>query len=236
MSEENNTQNTTEEQIDENKLIAQRREKLTAMRELGNAFPNDFRRDSLAAECHQKYDDKSKEELEELAVKVSVAGRMMAKRIMGKASFTQLQDMSGRIQLFLQRDALPEGVYKVYIGDQGVAKDDGRGLCGLKPAWGIQQIPRGSTGNSCEVYWANWGYNRARMEPANTATKLKCNPISRGGFYLHDSTKGFSHGCIEVESRLFDLLRRHNKLTEKRSINLQVKYIKGRATYGGTKK
>jgi len=111
MSEENNTQTAADEQIDENKLIAQRREKLTAMRESGNAFPNDFRRDSLAAECHQNYADKSKEELEVLAVKVSVAGRMMAKRIMGKASFTQLQDMSGRIQLFLQRDALPEGVY-----------------------------------------------------------------------------------------------------------------------------
>lgn len=108
MTEENKTEDT---QQDENKLIAQRREKLSAMRENGNAFPNDFRRDCLASECHSEYDDKTKEELEELAVKVKVAGRMMAKRIMGKASFTQLQDMSGRIQLFLQRDSLPEGVY-----------------------------------------------------------------------------------------------------------------------------
>ena len=101
----------TEEQQDENKLIAQRREKLTAMRELGNAFPNDFRRDSLAAEIHAEYGHHSAEELEQMQVRVKVAGRMMAKRIMGKASFTQLQDMSGRIQLFLQRDNLPEGVY-----------------------------------------------------------------------------------------------------------------------------
>lgn len=57
------------------------------------------------------YGDKSAEELEQLDVKVAVAGRLMAKRIMGKASFAQLQDMSGRMQLFLQRDALPEGVY-----------------------------------------------------------------------------------------------------------------------------
>lgn len=111
MSEENNPVNATEETVDENKLIAQRREKLTAMREQGNAFPNDFRRNTLADECRIAYADKTAEELQELDVKVSVAGRLMAKRIMGKASFAQLQDMSGRVQLFLQRDALPEGVY-----------------------------------------------------------------------------------------------------------------------------
>jgi len=111
MSEENNTPDTKDEALDENKLIAQRREKLSSMREQGNAFPNDFRRDSLAAECHEQYGSMTKEELQELDVKVSVAGRMMAKRIMGKASFAQVQDMSGRIQLFLQRDALPEGLY-----------------------------------------------------------------------------------------------------------------------------
>ena len=108
MTDENKTE---EIQVDENKLIAQRREKLSVMRDNGNAFPNDFRRDNLAAELHAEFDDKTKEELEELNVTVKVAGRMMAKRIMGKASFAQLQDMSGRIQLFLQRDSLPEGLY-----------------------------------------------------------------------------------------------------------------------------
>ena len=49
-------------------------------------------------------------------VRVKVAGRLMAKRIMGKASFAQLQDMSGRIQLFLQRDTLPEGIYQDFKG------------------------------------------------------------------------------------------------------------------------
>jgi len=111
MSEDNNSVNPAEDTVDENKLIAQRREKLTAMREQGNAFPNDFRRNTLADECQLAYGDKSAEELEQLDVKVAVAGRLMAKRIMGKASFAQLQDMSGRVQLFLQRDALPEGVY-----------------------------------------------------------------------------------------------------------------------------
>lgn len=96
---------------DENKLIAQRREKLAGLRELGNAFPNDFRRDALASDLHARYGEVSKEELETLNQRVCVAGRMMAKRVMGKASFTKLQDMSGQIQLFLQRDSLPEGVY-----------------------------------------------------------------------------------------------------------------------------
>ncbi|NOQ87790.1 MAG: lysine--tRNA ligase, partial [Gammaproteobacteria bacterium] len=115
-----NTDNKTEEAVisaeDENKLIAQRREKLSALREIskemgGSAFPNTFRRDALAGDLLEHYQNKTKEELEEMNFRVAVAGRMMAKRIMGKASFSQLQDMSGRIQLFLQRDSLPEGVY-----------------------------------------------------------------------------------------------------------------------------
>jgi lysyl-tRNA synthetase class 2 len=100
------------EQIqDENKLIAQRREKLAQIRERGIAFPNDFRRNVVAGELHAEYGEKSAEELEELAVRVRVAGRMMSRRVMGKASFSHLQDMSGRIQLFIQRDTLPEGFY-----------------------------------------------------------------------------------------------------------------------------
>ncbi len=106
---------------DENALIAQRRAKLNALREAGNAFPNDFRRDAIAGELHAEYDDKDNETLEASPIRVKVAGRLMAKRIMGKASFAQVQDMSGRIQLFLQRDSLPEGVYRDFkswdIGD-----------------------------------------------------------------------------------------------------------------------
>ncbi len=108
------------EQLDENKLIAQRREKLAALRE-GVAFPNDFRRDALAEELHRRFGETDAEQLESAPVTVRLAGRLMAKRLMGKASFAQIQDMSGRIQLFLQRDALPEGVYEAFktwdIGD-----------------------------------------------------------------------------------------------------------------------
>jgi len=101
---------------DENSLIAQRRAKLDALRADGNAFPNDFRRNAVAGELHAEYDDKENEVLEAEPVRVKVAGRMMAKRVMGKASFIQLQDMSGLIQLFLQRDTLPEGVYQAFKG------------------------------------------------------------------------------------------------------------------------
>lgn len=109
------------QQQDENKLIAQRRSKLDELRNQGNAFPNAFRRDSLAADLQAEMADKDNEALEALGKRVSVAGRMMAKRVMGKAAFTHVQDMSGRIQLFVQRDALPEGRYKEFktwdVGD-----------------------------------------------------------------------------------------------------------------------
>ncbi len=102
---------------DENKLIAQRRAKLAELREQGNAFPNDFRRNTMAGELHAEYDAKDAEQLEALGIRVSVAGRLMSRRVMGKASFLDLQDMSGRIQLFLQRDNLPEGVYQAFKKD-----------------------------------------------------------------------------------------------------------------------
>jgi len=96
---------------EENDLIAERRKKLAELRESGHAYPNTFRRDSLAAQLQIRYGDKSKEELEERPARVSVAGRMMTRRVMGKASFAHLQDMSGQIQIYVKRDELPEGVY-----------------------------------------------------------------------------------------------------------------------------
>jgi lysyl-tRNA synthetase, class II len=101
---------------DENKLIAQRREKLAELRAQGHPYPNDFRRDALAAELHARYGDLDGEQLEADQITVSVAGRMMGKRVMGKASFSHLLDTSGRIQLFLQRNALAEGVYQAFKG------------------------------------------------------------------------------------------------------------------------
>src|SRR4030065_357410 len=95
----------------ENDLITQRRNSLKQLRSKGNAFPNDFRRDALAGDLHAQYGTMIKEELEAESRRVRVAGRMMSRRDMGKAAFAHLQDMSGRIQLYLKRDNLAEGLY-----------------------------------------------------------------------------------------------------------------------------
>jgi lysyl-tRNA synthetase class 2 len=101
-------------QDEENALIAERRRKLQALRAEGIAYPNDFRRDALAEELHQTHGDKDGETLDAETIRVAVAGRMMAKRVMGKASFAKLQDRSGQIQLFLQRNTLGEDVYEAF--------------------------------------------------------------------------------------------------------------------------
>jgi len=111
-----NETNNEVEAVDENKLISQRREKLKALREKASsenssAFPNKFRRDQLAQELHKQYDSISKDDLAEQKNTVKIAGRMMLQRVMGKASFIQVKDMSGSIQVYVQRDALPEGFY-----------------------------------------------------------------------------------------------------------------------------
>ncbi|MDH5183895.1 MAG: lysine--tRNA ligase [Gammaproteobacteria bacterium] len=104
-------QNSNEPTVDENELIAQRRAKLAVLREEGSPFPNDFRRNVVAGEILAEYAEKSKEELEANPVRVAVAGRIMTRRIMGKASFCHIQDMSARIQLYVSRDDLPENFY-----------------------------------------------------------------------------------------------------------------------------
>ncbi len=98
-------------QEDLNDILAARLAKLNTMREKGQAFPNDFRRTNISDELHAKYNGKTKEQLETLAVNVSIAGRMMTQRIMGKASFATLQDMGGRIQVYVARDNLAENFY-----------------------------------------------------------------------------------------------------------------------------
>ena len=98
--------------IDENELIRQRREKLAAWRDNTQAYPNTFKPSELAADLQSQFGDLEKDALEEKQVSVAIAGRMMTRRIMGKASFAHLQDRSGeKVQIYVQRDALPEGFY-----------------------------------------------------------------------------------------------------------------------------
>ena len=106
---------------EENDLIIERRKKLAAIREKGSAYPNDFRRNCLAEELHLNYDKHDAETLKKEKIKVSVAGRMMAKRVMGKASFIKLQDRSAQIQIRLESNSLVDGLYQDFkkwdVGD-----------------------------------------------------------------------------------------------------------------------
>jgi lysyl-tRNA synthetase class 2 len=105
MADNKNDKPPVEAPQDENQIISERRAKLAKLRELGPAFPNDFKRKHLASELHAAHGAKTKEELE--ASKPGpfvIAGRMLLKRVMGKASFATLQDMSGRIQIYVNND------------------------------------------------------------------------------------------------------------------------------------
>jgi lysyl-tRNA synthetase class 2 len=102
-------------QLDEHDQLAQRKAKLAKLREQGNAFPNDFHRDALAADLHAKYNDQDTVVLEQQHAHVKIAGRIMLRRLMGKASFIHIQDLSGRMQVYLKQDLLPEGVYQNFL-------------------------------------------------------------------------------------------------------------------------
>ncbi len=95
----------------DNKLIAERREKLKELRKQGNPFKNHFRPKDFAQEITEQYDGQDKDSLEEKKIEVTIAGRIMLKRVMGKASFAHIQDTTGKIQIYVARDDLPEGVY-----------------------------------------------------------------------------------------------------------------------------
>lgn len=95
-----NTQKQDQKQ-DENRLIAERRDKLNALREAGNAFPNNFRRDSYALDLFEQFGEKTKEELEEAALTVSIAGRV----VLNRGAFGVIQDMTGRIQFYVNKEA-----------------------------------------------------------------------------------------------------------------------------------
>ncbi len=104
---------------EEHRLIAERRAKLAKLRERGVAFPNDFRRDSLAGDLQSLHSKNSAEDLARQTQRVRIAGRLRAKRVMGKVAFARLDDESGSIQLFLQRDRLAEGYAEFKSMDVG---------------------------------------------------------------------------------------------------------------------
>lgn len=99
---------------DENHIIALRREKLASLRRLGNAYSNSFKPQIHADEIHNKYTHLSAEELESQVIELSVAGRMMLKRIMGRASFATLQDGQAKIQLYVSLNKIGEDQYNTF--------------------------------------------------------------------------------------------------------------------------
>ncbi len=107
-------QSTTPAPQDENQIIAERREKLARVRERGIAFPNDFVREDEAATLHAAHTGKTKEDLEPAGIKAALAGRMVLKRVMGKASFATLQDGSGRMQVYLTNEGVGTEVHDAF--------------------------------------------------------------------------------------------------------------------------
>ncbi|VFP79863.1 lysine--tRNA ligase [Candidatus Erwinia haradaeae] len=98
-----------------NNELQKRREKLSILRKEGVAFPNDFHREHISSQLHDQFDQKEKIELKALNIKVSVAGRIITRRIMGKTTFITLQDTGGRIQLYLSRNNFLENIYTEYL-------------------------------------------------------------------------------------------------------------------------
>jgi len=150
----------------------------------------------------------------------------------GKGEFKATSGMPGfqipKKQCVVEKGPVPEGTYYIPLIEGSLAEDDGTGICQLKPSWQLQEIPRGAAAGKCEPYWANWGNNRVRFEPNDIITKQKCSPVMRDGFYLHDSVKGFSHGCIEVENRFFIQLRFFVKYSKQKKLILKIQYKSGR--------
>jgi hypothetical protein len=136
------------------------------------------------------------------------------------------------------RGPIPTGTYQVATKVKGYASYDAS-ACAIADSYSIQAIPRGGDPNAqphgaeagqCEQYWANWGYNRVALAPFRDMVAPH-----RNGFYLHDSSKGFTHGCVELDQKFFtDKLLPTVKADPKVKITLTVKYEDGFRTYGDT--
>lgn len=134
---------------------------------------------------------------------------------------------------------IPEGSYalRLQFNNRLIAEVADPQTCQLKAATGIQQIPDADKENGtedCTPYWQNWGQNRVRIDAYDSVARRACNG-NRGGFYIHDSSKGFTHGCIEVEhaffKHLYDLV---NSQPAEKFMILLVNYGQNASTRGLT--
>ena len=165
-----------EQNIDTNEQMAIRRAKLEELREQGRAYPNGFERDSVSSDILKKCEGLDKEAIAELNLSVVIAGRIMTRRLMGKASFVNLQDVDGRIQVYVKGDLLAEGVY-----------DDFK-------RWDIGDI----IGVSGEVFMTNKGELSVRAKEITLLTK-SLRP-------LPDKWHGLSDQEVRYRQRYVDLI------------------------------
>lgn len=197
MSKREEAPSRPETDSSESKLIAERRAKLDRLREAGPVFPNNFRRSSLASQLHLTYADYTKEQLEEAPIEVRVGGRMRAKRVMGKSSFAKIQDQSGEIQLYVQRDSLADGVY-----------------AGFK-TWDVGDIV-GAKGN---LYRTNTGELSVKVNELQLLTK-SLRP-------LPDKWHGLSDQEIRYRQRYVDLIINEQSRDVFRRRSEIVRHIRG---------
>ncbi len=142
MSKQDTKNTDGQHKADENRLVAERRDKLRAIKATSIAFPNDFHPNVHAAQLHQRFADDDVDVLANVEETFALAGRMLAKRVMGKIAFVSIQDGSGRIQFVVQRDNLPEGLYQQFkqwdigdiIGGSGSIFRTQKGELSVKPS------------------------------------------------------------------------------------------------------
>ncbi len=193
---------------DENKLIAERREKLRGLRAHGNAYPNDFRIDTFAGDLQAEFADAetfSAEAIAALARRVRVAGRILARRIMGKASFVQIQDMSGQLQLFLQGSTLGDS-YEAFkgwdtgdiVGAEGELMRTRTGELSVKVD-GLRLLTK-----SLRPLPDKWhGLADIEQRYRQRYVDLIVTPESRNAFALRSRAIGFMRQWLESEPRRF---------------------------------
>jgi lysyl-tRNA synthetase class 2 len=142
VSKQNPKNTTADTSSEENRLIAERREKLHALKAESNAYPNDFHPNTNAAELQRRFADDDTETLAQVDETFALAGRMLAKRVMGKIAFVKVQDGTGSMQFVVQRDNLPEGIYQQFkqwdigdiIGGSGPIFRTQKGELSVKPS------------------------------------------------------------------------------------------------------
>ncbi|RLA03620.1 MAG: lysine--tRNA ligase [Gammaproteobacteria bacterium] len=198
-------------QEDENKLISLRREKLALKREQGSAFPNHFRRDSLAQELQDEYGEQDKETLQALGKKVSVAGRLMATR----GPFLVIQDMSGRIQFYVDRKGMDKDLLEEIktwdigdiIGGEGTVDKSGKGDLYVKLENAILLT------KSLRPLPEKWhGLTDTEQRYRQRYVDLIMNPEARQTFILRSSIveyiRGFlkTRGFLEVETPMMQVI------------------------------